>query len=51
MSSPAMEGPQLPAISFLWKTSSAFRRMSSIHWGSSFLALMERTMSGVRPSA
>ena len=44
-------GPQLSAMRISWKVSSALRRRSSIHWGSSFLAEMARTMSGVSPSS
>ena len=50
-SSPAMDGPQLGAMSRAWYFSSASRRIWSIQSGSSFFALMARTMSGVRPSA
>ena len=51
MSSAETSGPQLSAMRISWKASSAFRRISSIHSGSSFLAEMARTMSGVKPSA
>ena len=46
-----MDGPQLSAMARAWYLSSASRRIWSIHSGSSFFALMARTMSGVRPSA
>ena len=50
-SSPAIDGPQLGAMGLRWYSSSAERRISSIQAGSSFLAEMARTMSGVRPSS